>query len=380
MGREWFAEAGNPGRLNGHLKTIHRRPAMFARSRARLFALVCAAALSIGCESALGAFVVDTSRLPRITGSREIHASPKSTSFITRESVTRAFELTAGELINDDWQPFEDPTAARTSDPNGRSMSFKKEGRALQLLITISPSQANATSVSYTEIALRHDLPFPKEATAIRFDPEAPYLGFVTARGAEATLDYFRSELRPLGWSLWSAREGARQAASGIAGELTVNGAHAYYVRENSAPLMLTLSRRDDFGFNVEIKAIAPERLAALRDKTTGTGIAAGASVPAALIPVPHASEGVDFDGATGALKFTNRASVGIVAEYYRSTLRALGWQETPTAIDNDQTAVLRFTNGAKELSIAITHVGAKTKVQVEGSGLRVAAAVSRSM
>ena len=101
---------------------------MSARSRVRLFALVCAAALSIGCESALAAFAVDTSRLPRITGSREVFASQKSTSFITRESVTRAFELTAGELINDDWQPFDDPTAARTSDSNTRTMSFKKEG------------------------------------------------------------------------------------------------------------------------------------------------------------------------------------------------------------------------------------------------------------
>jgi len=353
---------------------------MSARSRVRLFALVCAATLAIGCESALAAFTIDTSRLPRITGSREVFASQKSTSFITRESVTRAFELTASELINDDWQPFDDPTAARTSDSNTRTMSFKKEGRALSLMIAVSPSQANATSVTYTEIAMRHDLPVPKDATRIRFDPESPYLSFVTARGAEATLDYFRNELRPLGWSLWSARDSARQAAGGIAGELTADGAHAYYVRENSAPLMLTLSRRSDSGFNVEIKGVAAGQLAALRDKMAGTRIPAGASVPAELIPVPHASENIDFDGATGALRFTNRAGVGIVAEYYRSTLQALGWQEQPAAIDNDQLATLRFSNGTKDLSIAISHTGTATRVLVEGSGLKVASAVSRSM
>ncbi len=353
---------------------------MSARSRVRLFALVCAATLAIGCESALAAFVVDTSRLPRITGSREVFASQKSTNFITRESVTRAFELTATELINDDWQPFDDPTAARTSDANTRAMSFKKEGRALSLLITVSASQANATSVSYTEVALRNDLPFPRDATRIKFDPERPYLSFVTARDAETTLDYFRGELRPLGWSLWSARDGARQTTGGIAGELTADGGHAFYVRENSSPLMLTLGRRSDSGFNVEIKAVASEQLAALREKSAGGSVVAGASIPAELIPVPHASENVDFDGTTGALKFTNRASVGIVAEYYRSTLQALGWQEKPPAIDNEQTAVLRFTNGAKDLSIAISQAGARTKVTVEGSGLRVATAVSRSM
>ena len=134
---------------------------MSARTRLRLFALVCAATIAIGCESALAAFAVDTSRLPRISGSREVYASPKSTSFITRESVTRAFELTSSELINDDWQPYDDPSAARTSDSSIRTMSFKKEGRALSLFISVSPAQANATSVSYTEVALRHDLPFP---------------------------------------------------------------------------------------------------------------------------------------------------------------------------------------------------------------------------
>ena len=351
---------------------------MSARSRLRLFALVCAATIAVASESAFAAFAVDTSRLPRISGSRELYASPKSTSFITRESVARAFELTAGELINDDWQPYSDPSAARTSDPNTRTMSFKKQGRALQLAVDIAPSQANATSVSYTEIALRNDLPFPKDATRIKFDSEAPYLSFVTASGAEATLDFFRTELRPLGWSLWSARDGARQAAGGMAGELTVNGAYAYYVRENSEPLMLTLSRRDDFGFNVEIKRIAAAQLAALQERSAG--VAAGARVPAELVPVPHASENIDFDSASGSLRFTNRASVGIVAEYYRSTLRALGWQEAPAATDTDQMAALRFTNGAKDLSIAITHSGTATKVQVEGSGLRVATAVSRSM
>lgn len=355
---------------------------MFARSRLRLLTLVCAAALIIGCDGVLAAFAVDTSRLPRISGSREVYASARSTSFITRESVARAFEVTAGELINDDWQPFDDPAAARTSDANARTMSFKKEGRALSLVVTISPGQANATSVSYTEVALRNDLPFPKDATRIRFDPERPYLNFVTARGAEATLDYFRSELRKLGWSLWSARDAAQQAPGGIAGELTADGARAYYVRESRSPLMLTMSRRDDAGFEVEIKTVGAGQLAAIGAKAAGGDVAASAhtTTAAQIIPVPHASQDVDFDGATGALRFTNRASVGIVAEYYRSSLQALGWQERPSVTGPEQATVLRFSDGARELSIAIAQTGSGSQVTVEGNGLKVATAISRSM
>ena len=297
---------------------------MSARARLRLFALVCAATIAVGCESASATFAVDTSRLPRITGAREVYATPASTSFITRESVTRSFEFIAGELINDDWQPYDDPSMARTSDSSIR-MSFKKEGRALSLVIATTPAQANATSVSYNELALRNDLPFPKDGTAIKFDPERPYLSFITAREAEATLDYFRNELAAQGWSLWSKRDGARQAPGGIAGELTADGARAYYVRGNGRPLMLTLSRRADNGFNGEITTVSVEQLATLREQ-----VPAGNASQAELIPVPHASEDVDFDGALGTLRFTNRASAGIVAEYYRSKLAELGWQERP--------------------------------------------------
>jgi hypothetical protein len=348
---------------------------MLASSRLRLFVLVCAAALVVGCETASAAFIVDTSRLPRISGSREVYASPTSTSFTTRETVTRAFELTASALINDDWQPYDDPAAARTSDDSVRSMSFKKDGRALSVLISATPSQANATSVSYSELKLRNDLPFPKDATRIKFDADRPYLSFITARDAESTLDYFRNQLRASGWSLWSTRDGAAQADGGIAGELTGTGATAYYVRDNSRPLMLTLSRREDNGFNVELKTITADQIASVTKSSSNT-----ASDVARLIPVPQASEDVDFDGARGTLTFTNRASALIVAEYYRSMLQQLGWQEKAAAMAGSETTALRFTNGVKELAISISQTGPRSKVTVEGSGLQVAAALSRSM
>jgi hypothetical protein len=294
---------------------------------------------------------------------------------MTRESVTRAFELTASALINDDWQPYEDPSAARTSDNSVRSMSFKKDGRALSVQIAATPSQANATSVSYSELALRNDLPFPKDATRITFDADRPYLSFVTARDAESMLAWFRDELRASGWSLWSTRDGAVQTEGGIAGELTGNGGTAYYVRNNSNPMMLTLGRRDDNGFNVELKAVSANQITTVAKSSSDT-----ANDLARLIPVPQASEDVDFDGARGTLTFTNRASALIVAEYYRSKLEQLGWQEKPAAAADSDTTALRFTNGAKELSIAIGQTGARSKVTVEGNGLQVAAALSRSM
>jgi hypothetical protein len=244
--------------------------------------------------------------------------------------VTRAFELTASALINDDWQPYDDPTAARTSDASVRTMSFKKEGRALSLFISTLPAQANATSVSYTEVELRNDLPFPRDATRITFDPERPYLSFVTARSPEATLDYFRNELGQLGWSQWLVRESAENLHRGLSTAAPAASADAYFVRENGAALMLTLARRDDNGLNVELTSMSAARLpaGAPQEQTddTATPVRHANTDSSRPIPVPYASERIDFDSERGTLTFVNPASAAIIAEYYRSTLSPLGW------------------------------------------------------
>ena len=47
-------------------------------------------------------------------------------------------------------------------------MSLKKGARRLSVFITVAPAQNNATSVQYTAIALKNDLPFAKDASRHR--------------------------------------------------------------------------------------------------------------------------------------------------------------------------------------------------------------------
>ena len=74
-------------------------------------------------------------------------------------------------------------------------MSLKKGSQALSVFITIAPAQNNATSVQYGALALKNDLPFPKDAADIEFDPNRPLLTLVTAEPIEKTLDFYRKEL-----------------------------------------------------------------------------------------------------------------------------------------------------------------------------------------
>jgi hypothetical protein len=145
---------------------------------------------------------------------------------------------------------------------------------------------------------------------------------------------------------------------------------------------MLTLARRDDNGLNVELTSMSAARLpaGAPQEQTDDTATVRHANTDSSRpIPVPYASERIDFDSERGTLTFVNPASAAIIAEYYRSTLSPLGWQETAT-VANDTMMVLRFASGARQLSLTITYTGPRTKVTVEGSGLQVAAALSRSL
>lgn len=403
-------------------------------ARLSRLALVCAAAVTAGSISAYAA--TDTTRLPRLAGAKVLYASPSSTIYASADSVQRAYEQVITALVGQGWQPYESPTASTSSNPTLRILALRKGADALSLFITVAPAQGNATSITYTDVVLANDLPFPKDATAIKFDPDKPLLNLTTTQTVEASLDYFRNELRQRGWSLWSVKDNARQPAGGPSGEITQNGAHAYYVREDKGPLLLTLQKRtDDTGLDVQIKTIPAELLAKLnrrepeppkppqRDpaaeeaaakaqqqfaqsnkaiddqiskltetilkdalsdirggkpkaepqRATSTGPAL-TSLPdrSEPIPLPVSSEEIEFDGERGRLEFYNTAGVGQVADYYRGALKPLGWQEKRTPINRENMVALTFSNGTKDLSITVMRMGQRSKVMADGSVLKI--------
>ena len=112
-----------------------------------------------------------------------------------------------------------------------RSLSLKKGPLALGVYISVAPAQGNATSVQYNAVPLKNDVPFPKDATNIEFDPNKPLLTLVSADPVDRTLDFYRRELGTLGWSLWSQKLNGVQPPGGTSGELSKSGAYAYYLQ-----------------------------------------------------------------------------------------------------------------------------------------------------
>lgn len=312
-----------------------------------------------------------------------------------------------------------------------RTMSFKKGTLALSVYISVAPAMGNATSIQYATLPLTNNLPFPKDAVDIAYDPERPHLNFITGASVEDTLEFFRKELRAQGWSPWAAKEGTKTDS---AGTIHDKGGFAYYVRDNKNPMILTLQRNDDGKLKAELKAIpnnvlmamsrkpdpepakvatpAPteiprnplaeeierKALAEVRDQLAGIrkDIEAAvstrpggtrqaqavqpSSVPVetlhplpggmAPIPVPANLDDMEFDGEDGQLEFKSPSSVRTIAAFYRTQMKPLGWRETPSVINRSNMAVLDFSKGGKTISITIMQMGSQSNVRAAGSGL----------
>ena len=128
----------------------------------------------------------DTSRLPRVAGAKEVFASPATTIFTSADPVAQTADTVEKALAAAGWQEYVAPNTARATNPDQRIVSLKKGAQGLSVFITIAPAQNNATSVQYAAVALKNDLPFPKDGSQIEYSPDRPLLTAVTADAGRA--------------------------------------------------------------------------------------------------------------------------------------------------------------------------------------------------
>ena len=155
--------------------------------------------------------------------------------------MTQTADTVDKALATEGWQKYVAPNTSLLASDSQRSLSLKKGPFALGVFITVAPAQGNATSVQYNAVTLKNDVPFPKDASNIEFDPNKPLLTLLSAEPIDKTLEFYRQELAPLGWSLWSQKLNGVQPAGGASGELTKSGAYAYYLQGDRRLAVLVL-------------------------------------------------------------------------------------------------------------------------------------------
>src|SRR5450755_3083427 len=109
-------------------------------SRGLILAFACLAVLAGGCSESKpekpddGTF--NTSRLPRVSGAKEVFASPATTIFTSPDSVAQTADTVDKALAAGGWQKYVAPNTAYANDPTTRIMSLKKGTQALSVYIT----------------------------------------------------------------------------------------------------------------------------------------------------------------------------------------------------------------------------------------------------
>ncbi|WP_339084117.1 hypothetical protein [Hyphomicrobium sp. ghe19] len=368
---------------------------------------------------------LDTSKLPRVSGTNNIFASPSSTIFTAPGAVAETADGTVAALKAAGWQPYAPAFGEQIKSPTMAIANLKKGATGLSVFITVAPAQNNATSVTYSGVINANDLPFPKDATDIKFDGDRPFLSCVTSGNLAATSDFLRTELIARGWSPWSVKDNAKSA---YADEKTEKGLYAYYVRDAGKPLILVLQSAEDGKTTVKIETVpaevlhpaakteaakapepAPAPAAKAQDKVGDAIDDLAASIikqaqqsvadsmpgakPAAAdkadkasdepsealtvldgnrapIPVPSTAADIDFDGASGKLEFNSSSGIKQIAAFYRSQMKTLGWSEEKSVINQANMVVLSFQKGEQDLSLTLMKMGDAVNVSASGSAL----------
>jgi hypothetical protein len=247
-----------------------------AAGRSLLASLFLAGLVGAPC-SAAQAQALDTSRAPRIAGAKEIYASPLTTIYSSAGSVATAADAVGKALVADNWRRYEIPNSAAANNPDVVMMFFKKGPQAMSVLVTLAPNQTQVANVNYGVKPVTNDLPVPPDATDVAFDPEKPFLSAFDAQPIAAMLDYFTRELGAAGWA---PAPGVKPPATG---DKPGDGTHAFFVRADRPPLLLSLLHNADGKTKIELRGVSADLLAAEMGQTKPAP-AKVAAAPAAIV------------------------------------------------------------------------------------------------
>lgn len=355
---------------------------------------------------------LDTGKLPRPAGAREVHVSPQTTIIVTTATVEAAAQDLASRLAAAGWQAFADPFSRPTVDPNAIQMTLRKGANGLTVRIAPAPAQGGATAINFVATPLRHDLPFPVDGEAIRYDPNRPHLEALTRDSFDKVQAFYRSQMEARGWTLFLPPDGS----PAVAGDGKTE--RAFYTRQGQRPLLLFLRQVEGGATAVKLEVVpqqvlpgtqrqaerpvaprpaAPQSAAAgevdrmigavLQDVGRSLQAAPPAAPPAsggpttgpalalapeatAPIPLPANAEEVAVDQQSGRVSYRSPSAVQVLAGLYRQLMPAAGWTAQPSTIARDNMVVLSYRRGGKPFTITIMAMGPATRVTAQGPAI----------
>lgn len=110
-------------------------------ARGSLIACLCFGLVLAGCNSDTAEGPLDTSRLPRVSGAKEVYASAPTTIFTSPASIPQTADSVEKALKESGWQKFAAPNSGARENDQIRMMSLKRGMQGLSVSVMLAPAQ-----------------------------------------------------------------------------------------------------------------------------------------------------------------------------------------------------------------------------------------------
>lgn len=345
---------------------------------------------------------------------------------VTPGSIDTTLGFLRNGLTEDGWVPLQ-PNDVATRWPGAKLQASPERGarayfihpdkrhiRPIQL--TLSPQGDGKTTVEIrsASFALPQALdagedmvglprPTQTKGTSSTGSTDSPQREMQVAVIAElpVTLAFYRAEMRQRGWTEEAKDAVVTPDEVKLAFTSLESRAQMQISRHHDLTIVQIIAR--DSEATIAAKARAKKEasnrfmqdalgqaqvLIAASEQKRRTDMAVAASAPVEKlaaqttkdmpIPIPDAASEVNHDAANGQLDFSSTSSVKSLAAFYREAMKAQGWSERPSVINNPAMAVLNFSKTKADLAFTIMQMGPKATVRASGSGLKTTAVATR--
>ncbi len=305
---------------------------------------------------------IDLRTLPQMADAEDVYYFPSTFGYFSPTDVAGVADFTLQELAAQGWHEYTRPNTDMADDPEQKSFSLIQNGLELSVSVGAAPAQGGKTAVQYSVSLLSLDLPIPAGAAGLELEKTLPFLSlsYTTSDDFETLFDYYSQEMTALGWVVIDS-----------IGMMTPERTTLFFGNENLPPHTLvldlipsdgqTLATLRNYDVDELTELNAPGESSPAEETSQIAGDAAG-EIP--NIPIPDEAMDVAYDVDLEHVSYTTLSDAETVADFYRQSLPALGWQEDEdSGMANETFIDIRFKQAEETIVFEIIDSSTPTRV-----------------
>jgi len=267
------------------------------------------------------------------------------------------------------WTPFSRLNAARNEQKDVRDLEFLKNGTIVRVYIGKFANDPTNYSIQYSHSLSLHAIAVPGDAGFMEFDGALkPNLVANTKMTIEESIAFYDRKMESEGWI---TSEVGRSIKPEYAWLVYIQGEQDVSIGLSKLENNRTLVR---VGEKLESSSWQLGKLKPPVKDAVGTDVNALSNKPgleAADFPVLDEAVAVAYQAEQQTIAYElDKISSSKVVENYIPLFQKLGWTKTNAGVMSDEYAMGIFQTKGAEVTVRVSQLAGKTKVNIQGDGL----------